>query len=157
MKKSIITFILTILTQLSAFSQNVITGHITDAATDEPLIGAYIVVKSGKEKGTVTDYEGNFKLATKSKFPLSLSVEYVGYRSQEIDVYDSQEPVEIQLKENPSKINEVVVVGYGTQKRTHLTGSVTTVKADVFSKAQTPTLDQALTGQVAGLNVTAAS
>lgn len=55
MKKSIITFILTILTQLSAFSQNVITGHITDAATDEPLIGAYIVVKSGKEKGTVTD------------------------------------------------------------------------------------------------------
>ena len=157
MKKSIITFILTILTQLSAFSQNVITGQITDAATDEPLIGAYIVVKSGKEKGTVTDYEGNFKLATKSKFPLSLSVEYVGYRSQEIDVYDSQEPVEIQLKENPSKINEVVVVGYGTQKRTHLTGSVTTVKADVFSKAQTPTLDQALTGQVAGLNVTAAS
>lgn len=61
------------------------------------------------------------------------------------------------LHDDFNALNEVVVVGYGTQKRQQLTGSVTTVKADVFQQAQVPTLDQALAGQVAGLNVTASS
>ena len=84
-------------------------------------------------------------------------VEYVGYRPLEVDVYDFEEPVEITLIDNSNRLNEIVVVGYGTQKRTQLTGSVTTIKADIFENAPVPTLDGALGGQVAGLAVTASS
>ena len=81
----------------------------------------------------------------------------MGYRPLEVDVYDASEPVDIQLIDNSNKLNEVVILGYGSQKRTQLTGSVTTVAAEIFSVSQAPTLDGALGGQVAGLNVTAAS
>ena len=142
---------------LYALAQGLITGSIKDARNGEALIGASVIVKSEKGKGVVTDIDGKFSLQTKKEAPLTLRVEYVGYRPLDVDVYDFEEPVEITLIDNSRKLDEVVVVGYGTQKRNQLTGSVTTIKADIFEKAVAPTLDGALGGQVAGLNVTASS
>ena len=138
-------------------AQTTITGRVTDAVSGEGIIGATVVPKSSKELGSVTDIDGNFTLVTKEKLPLTISVQYIGYRPQEVDVYDAEESVDVQLTESFSRINEVVVVGYGTQKRTQLTGSVTTLDEEIFSQAIAPTLDAALSGQVAGLNVTPAS
>ena len=142
---------------LYALAQGLITGSIKDARNGEALIGATVIVKNEKGKGAVTDVDGKFQLQTKKEVPLTLRVEYVGYRPLEVDVYDFEEPVEITLIDNSNRLNEVVVVGYGTQKRTQLTGSVTTIKADIFENSPVPTLDGALGGQVAGLAVTASS
>ena len=142
---------------LYALAQGLITGSIKDARNGEALIGASVIVKSDKGKGVVTDIDGKFALQTKKEAPLTLRVEYVGYRPIDVDVYDFEEPVDITLIDNSSRLDEVVVVGYGTQKRNQLTGSVTTIKADIFEKAVAPTLDGALGGQVAGLAVTASS
>ena len=142
---------------LLAAAQGLITGSIKDARNGEALIGASVIVKSEKGQGVLTDVDGRFRLQTKKEAPLTLRVEYVGYRSLDVDVYDFEEPVEITLIDNSNKLDEVVVVGYGTQKRNQLTGSVTTIKAEIFEKATAPTLDVALGGQVAGLAVTASS
>lgn len=157
MGKRLFILFVSVVAVLSGAAQTTITGTVVDGLTGEMIIGATIVPKSSNELGTVTDIDGNFTLTTNVQLPLTLSVQSVGYRPQEVDVYDSSEPIEIQLIDGSNRINEVVVIGYGTQKRTQLTGSVTTVASDVFSKAQVSTLDGALGGQVAGLNVTASS
>ena len=157
MVKRLFIATLVAISPLYALAQGLITGHIKDARNGESLIGASVLVKSEKGQGVVTDIDGNFSLQTKKEVPLTLRVEFVGYRPIDVDVYDFEEPVEIALIDNSNKLDEVVVIGYGTQKRNQLTGSVTTVKADIFEKAPAPTLDGALSGQVAGLAVTASS
>ncbi len=157
MKKLLFTLTLSLTVTLTVMAQTVLTGTVTDAATAEPLISAQVYVKSGKGVGATTDLEGKFRLETKESRPLTLAVDYIGYRTQEIDVYDDSEPIDIQLSENVNTLSEVVIIGYGTQKQTQLTGSVASVKADVFSQSKAPTLDGALSGMVAGLNVTASS
>ena len=141
---------------LLAIAQNLITGHITDVRTGEPLIGASVIVKSEKGQGVVTDYDGNFSLQTKVEAPLTLRVEYVGYRALDVDVYDFEEPVEIALIDNSNRLDEVVVVGYGVQKRKALTGAVTTVKNEELLQTST-SFDNILGGAVAGLDATASS
>ena len=141
---------------LWAIAQNLITGHIADVRTGEPLIGASVIVKSEKSRGVVTDVDGNFKLQTNVEAPLTLRVEYVGYRALDVDVYDFEEPVEIALIDNSNKIDEVVVVGYGVQKRKALTGAVTTVKNEELLQAST-SFDNILGGAVAGLDATSSS
>jgi len=141
---------------LLALAQNLITGHITDVRTGEPLIGASVIVKSEKGQGVVTDYDGNFSLQTKVEAPLTLRVEYVGYRALDVDVYDFEEPVEIALIDNANKINEVVVVGYGTQKRIELTSSISSVGKDLINQPLS-SVETALQGAVAGLNVSTTS
>ena len=141
---------------LLAIAQNLITGHITDVRTGEPLIGASVIVKSEKGLGVVTDVDGNFSLQTKVEAPLTLRVEYVGYRPLDVDVYDFEEPVEISLIDNASKLDEVVVVGYGAQKRLELTSSISSV-GDELLKQQNTSVESALQGAVAGLNVTTTS
>ena len=141
---------------LLAVAQGLITGHITDVRTGEPLIGASVIVKSEKGQGVVTDIDGNFSLQTKVEAPLTLRVEYVGYRALDVDVYDFEEPVEISLIDNASHLNEVVVVGYGAQKRLELTSSISSVGEDLL-KQQNTSVEGALQGAVAGLNVTTTS
>ena len=141
---------------LLALAQNLITGHITDVRSGEPLIGASVIVKSEKGQGVVTDIDGKFSLQTKVEAPLTLRVEYVGYRPLDVDVYDFEEPVEIALVDNANKINEVVVVGYGTQKRIELTSSISTVGKDVLNQPLS-SVENALQGAVAGLNVSTTS
>ena len=133
-----------------------ISGKVADAGTGEAIIGATIY-DSRSHVGVVTDAEGNFRIDV-ATFPSELKISYVGYEQKTIRVKgDDDDNLVVSLKEEGLKLDEVVVVGYGTQKRTQLTGSVTKVKADVFEKAPVPTLDGALSGQVAGLAVTATS
>ena len=141
---------------LLALSQNLIKGHIIDARTGEPLIGASVAIKSAKLQGVVTDEDGFFQLESKVEPPLTLKVKFIGYREQDVDVYDFEEPVEIALLDNANKLSEVVVVGYGTQKRKSLTGAVTTVKNDELLQVST-SLDNILGGAVAGLDATSSS
>ena len=156
MKKGLLLAIIIAFAPLWALAQNVVTGHISDVRTGEPLIGASIVVKSEKGQGVVTDYDGNFSLPTKKEAPLTLRVEFIGYRAIDVDVYDFEEPVEIALADNSNRLDEVVVVGYGVQQRKQLTGSVTTVNKDLLDQTVT-SFDNLLGGAVSGLNVTESS
>lgn len=157
MKNRILTIGLTgllALTSTTTEAQN-IKGKVTDARTGEAIIGATIQTKD-KKNGVLTDANGEFTINVKS-LPAKLNIAFVGYNPQQLTVYDDEDDVEILLAEHRSILNEVVVIGYGTQSRTQLTGSVTSLKAEIFEKSAAPTLDVALSGQVAGLNVTASS
>ena len=138
-----------------AASATPISGKVADAGTGEAIIGATIY-DSRHHVGVVTDAEGRFSINVAS-FPSELTISYVGYEQKSIRVKDDDNDIVVSLQEENHHLDEIVVVGYGTQKRTQLTGSVTKVKADVFETSQSATLDGALSGQVAGLSVTASS
>ena len=152
-KRLFLAAALTVATTFATWAQTV-QGTIVDASTGESIIGA--TVKYGDGKGVMTDIDGHFTIDVKS-LPVKLNISFTGYKPQTVTVYDDEEDINVKLTEKRSYLNDVVVVGYGTQSRTQLTGSVTTVKADVFENSTSATLDGALSGQVAGLNVTAAS
>lgn len=140
-----------------SYAQNVITGHIVDAQTNEPLIGASVIVKGEKTEGVVTDVDGNFSLQTKREAPLKLKVEYIGYRPIDVEVYDAEEPVDIKLREKHDFLGEVVVLGYTTVKRQNLTGAIASVKgSDVTSTAATGFNEQ-IQGQAPGLIISGTS
>lgn len=156
MKKRLFTLFVAVAAVLSASAQTTITGSVVDARTGESIIGATIVPKSSKELGTVTDIDGNFTLTTNGQLPLTLSVQSVGYRTQEVDVYDSSEPIEIHLTYGSNKIDEVVVIGYGQLRRQELTSAISTVDKQLLSQSNN-SVESALQGAVAGLNVTTTS
>lgn len=139
----------------AALTAQTITGKVVDSRTGTELIGATVATPD-HTKGVLTDISGEFRIDVK-KLPVKLSISFVGYIPQSLTVYDDEEDVLISLTERRSLLNDVVVVGYGTQKRTQITGSVVTVDAQVFENSSSATLDGALSGQVAGLNVTAES
>ena len=105
MVKRLFIATLVAISPLYALAQGLITGHIKDARSGESLIGASVIVKSEKGQGVVTDIDGNFSLQTKVEAPLTLRVEFVGYRPIDVDVYDFEEPVEIALIDNSNKLD----------------------------------------------------
>jgi TonB-linked SusC/RagA family outer membrane protein len=131
-----------------------INGKILDEKTQEPVIGA-IIVLVGEKGGTASDADGNFSLDVKS-LPATISIDYLGYKKQEVDIYESAEPIIIQLSESVNFLNEIVVVGYGTQKRKELTGSVVTLPKENLAQLST-SFETLLGGAVPGLNVTQTS
>lgn len=153
-KKILFLFILAVSHTVWTDAQN-IKGTVVDAHSGEAVIGANIMT-ADRKNGVATNGLGEFTIHVK-KLPVTLNITATGYKTQSLKVYDDENEVNISLSERRSLLEEVVVVGYGTQKKTQLTGSVATVKADIFEKSVAPTLDGALSGQVAGLNVTAAS
>lgn len=128
-----------------------INGKVADAVTGEAIIGASVIYNN--KIGAVTDVEGRFHLDIAS-FPSDISVSYVGYESLRVKIGERDSVVSIRLHEDAQTLNEVVVVGYGTQKRTQLTGSVTTISKDVLNNNVFPTADALLAGSVAGVQVT---
>jgi TonB-linked SusC/RagA family outer membrane protein len=134
--------------------QHVVQGKVTDAETGEPLPGATVLEK-GTTNGTVTDLQGNYSISIGSPDAI-LVFSYIGYLNEEIPVNDRTE-INIKLSEDIQSLEEVVVVGYGTQKRRDVTGSVASVKGDDISSVPTAGFDQALQGQVAGMQVQATS
>lgn len=145
------------LAPLWAIAQNLIKGHVTDIRTGEPLIGASVIVKSEKGQGVITDIDGNFSLQTKKEAPLTLRVEYVGYRPLDVDVYDFEEPVEIALADNSNKLEEVVVLGYQTLKRKSLTGAVSSVEGGDLESIAGASFTEKLQGQAPGMLVSNSS
>lgn len=129
-----------------------ITGKVVDSRTGETLIGATVYTQD-KSKGVVTNYDGEFSINV-SKLPVKLNISYAGYKNQELTVYDDEDEVNIQLTEKRSFLSDVVVVGYGTQKRTQLTGAVATINTDIIENTVSSTFDNFLQGAVPGVNVT---
>lgn len=132
-----------------------VTGKVIDAQTGEPVLGA-TVAEAGTGRGSLTDVDGLFSLNA-TTFPLRLRVSYVGYKSQDVKVGRAGQKLTVRIEEEIGNLNEVVVVGYGTQRRTQLTGSVTKIQSDVFDVSTSSSLDGALSGAVSGLNITPAS
>jgi len=134
----------------------ILEGTVIDHASGERVIGANIYDPTSQH-GTVTDIDGKFTLQI--AVPTSIKVSFIGYEPRTIFVNKeaSTKPLNIDLVEESAALDEVVVVGYGTQRRTQLTGSVSTIKTQALETNLTPTLDQALGGTVAGLNITASS
>jgi TonB-linked SusC/RagA family outer membrane protein len=128
-----------------------ISGTVIDEETREPVIGASVSLTSSAE-GTVSDVDGRFTLVAKS-FPVTVAVEYLGYRKQELDIYEYVNPIVITLRENTNFLEEVVVVGYGKQKRKELTGAVTSISKEAL-QSPAVSIDNLLGGAAVGLNVT---
>ena len=147
----ITAFTLTIVFHVMA-SATPIIGKVTDAGTGEAIIGA-TVYDSRAHQGVTTDAEGNFSIDV-TAFPSELKISFVGYEQQSIQIKGDDDDIVVALKEESHKLDEVVVVGYGTQKRTQLTGSVTTISKDVLNNNVFPTADALLAGSVAGVQVT---
>ena len=128
----------------------VLKGRITDP-TGEGVIGANVKVVDSTE-GTITDMDGNFSLMVTPNARLSIS--YIGYATQEVVVKD-QRPLNVTLKEDTRLIDEVVVVGYGVQKKANLTGAVSSVKMDdVLGDRPVVSVSDALKGAMPGLQIT---
>ena len=128
----------------------VLKGRITDP-TGEGVIGANVKVVNSTE-GTITDMDGNFSLMVTPNARLSIS--YIGYATQEVVVKD-QRPLNVTLKEDTRLIDEVVVVGYGVQKKANLTGAVSSVKMDdVLGDRPVVSVSDALKGAMPGLQIT---
>ena len=125
------------------------TGQVSDS--QGPLIGATVMEK-GTNNGTVTDFEGNFSLNVKPGATLVIS--YVGYKPQEIKAGDN---VRVNLKEDGHVVNEVVVIGYGTQRREAVTGSVANIGGEKLNQIAATNAAQALQGRVAGVLMTQTS
>ena len=132
-----------------------IKGKVLDEKTLEPIAGASISVTGSTGTGAVSDANGTFTLNVRS-LPVTISVNYLGYKVSEIVIYDYTEPVLIRLQEDINFLNEVVVIGYGAQKRKELTGSVASLPSAVLQQ-QVVSFDKLLGGAVAGLSITQSS
>ena len=122
------------------------TGTVTDAA-GEPIIGATVLIK-GTTNGTITDYDGKFALADAKKGSV-IQVSFVGYQTKEIIWNGST--LNIILADDTQALEEVVVVGYGVQKKVNLTGAVASVKGDALERRPVADATQSLQGMVPGL------
>lgn len=131
-----------------------ITGMVTDAESEDPLIGASIVV-TGTTTGTVTDFDGNFELNVPAS-ATSITVSYTGYGTQEIPLVEGQTAYNIQLASG-ELLQEVVVVGYGAVRKEDLTGAVTVLSEEDFNKGVITSPEQLIQGRAAGVQVTQTS
>ena len=135
---------------LTALAQQKVTGKVKDSS-GEPVIGASVIVKGNNTMGTITDFDGNFMLDVPAKSVLVIS--YIGYVTQEVPTA-GKNSLEIVLKEDTKTLDEVVVIGYGTQRKGDVTSSVASVKADNFVKGAVKDVGQLIQGKVAGLAIT---
>lgn len=150
----LIYIVLCLSLSLSAFAQERIT--VSGVVTDEeglPMIGAGVLEEGNLSNGTVTDVDGRYTITVPSDG--ALNVNFISYRTEIVKV-DGRRTVNIRLQPDNTVLDEVVVVGYGTMKKSDLTGSVASVSAKAIEDFKTGTVIEALGGQIAGVNVTAA-
>ncbi len=127
---------------------NVVKGTVVDEA-GIPIIGANVIIK-GTTNGTITDMDGNFSLEAEKG--ATLVVSYIGYTDYEVKV-SNQKNLSITLKEDSKALDEVVVVGYGTQKKVTLTGAVSAIKTDEIVKTKNENVQNMLSGKIPGVRV----
>ncbi len=142
------TLILMLVAQ-SAFAQSTqVTGTVLDE-TGEPLIGASVIEK-GTATGSATDFDGNFVLFVKDPASAVLQVSYVGYETQDVAL-KGQTKITVTLKESSALLDEVVVVGYGQQKKESVVGAISQVNSDDLLETPAANLSQAITGKIPGV------
>lgn len=125
-----------------------VTGTVTDVS-GEPIIGANIRIK-GTTTGTITDIDGNFSIEAKPQSVIEVS--YIGYLTQET-VINNQKSIRFLLKEDTKTLDEVVVIGYGVQKKADLTGSVANINTEKLNTQSNTNIGQALQGKIAGVDI----
>lgn len=147
-----VSLMVTLLTFCSflAWAQQTVTGTVSDA--EGPIIGASVVVK-GTSNGVVTDFDGNFTIEVNPEDVITVS--YIGYTPSEITVGD-QTQFNLVL-ETDNELDEVVVIGYGTQRKSDLTGSVSSISAEEMTQVPSSRVDQVLQGRASGVQVTQVS
>jgi len=149
LKSMLLSIALLFIMPITLWAQTIqVIGSVVDPM-GEPVIGATILEK-GTTNGSITDYDGNFTLSLSPN--ATLIVSYVGYSSQEIEL-QGRKSIKIQLKENSELIDEVVVVGYGTLRKSDMTGAISSVDVEDLSKRTTTNPAEALQGQIAGVNI----
>lgn len=134
-----------------AFAQTQVTGHVADVR-GEDIIGANVTVK-GTSNGTITDIDGNFTINVDDKNG-TLAVSFIGYKTKEVKIGEKAR-LQIVLEEDTETLDEVVVVGYGTQTKKSLTGAISDVKSDALTRSVSTTTAGALSGKIAGVSTRA--
>jgi len=154
MNKTLLTLALLLLVVGVSWAQYSVTGTVSDERTGEPLVGASLLIK-GTSTGTVTDLDGNFSLAIDSSEAMEIVVSSIGYTSKTIQISPNQTSLNIQLKEDATNLEEVVVTGLASSvKRSNLANAVSTVSArDLTGTTTIQTTDGALYGKVAGATI----
>lgn len=127
-----------------------IKGTIKDSA-GEPIIGANVILKGDATVGSITDIDGNFDLSVPSN--ATLQVSYIGYNTQDVSV-GNKSFLNITLKEDTETLDEVVVVGYGSQKKVNVIGSIASVDSKALESRAVPDVSNMLTGQMSGVTIT---
>jgi TonB-linked SusC/RagA family outer membrane protein len=153
MKQKYLFLLLFLLAQTFAFAQNKISGTVKDATKDETLIGVTVKEKNGKN-GTTTDVDGRFEIQCAADAVLEIS--YIGYKTLEINV-EGKQNLDIQMKEDDKVLEEVVVVGYGVQKKSVVTGAISKVKSSDLENMPVTRIEQSLLGRTSGVRVTTGS
>lgn len=150
MRLLLLTVLLTAVSHLPASAQTrVIRGCVTDAANHEPLIGASVTTEAGKT-GAVTDIDGNYQLTVPTGAK-QITVSYIGYVSKTVTL--SGDRADVSLESNDRQLGEVVVVGYGTTRKSDLTGSVSNVSSKDFNKGAISSPEQLINGKVSGVQI----
>jgi TonB-linked SusC/RagA family outer membrane protein len=142
---------LTVVTFPVSAQKLTIAGRVVDARTNDPIVGASVVVKS-TTTSVAADNNGGF-LLTVGKLPVVIEVSYLGYKPQSIDVYEITGELTVALKEDLSLLNEVVVVGYGTNAKRNVSGSLETVSNRQLANKPVISVGQALQGEVSGIEI----
>lgn len=148
-KRAALSILMSMLCLISLAQEKMITGKVTDSS-DTPMIGVTVVV-SGTTTGTVTDASGNYSIKVPEKSTLKFS--FIGFDTKVIEV-GNQSVINVTMSEGSSDIDEVVVVGYGTVKKTDLTGSVGTISSDNLVAKGTATMMESLQGEIPGVSIT---
>lgn len=142
-------------TSYSVQQRETVSGVIIDANTQETIVGASIMLK-GSSQGTVTDIDGKFSLSV-SKLPVTLVVSYVGYQKKEVKVSSLDGALTISLTEDTQMMDEVIVTGYGTFKKSAYAGSAANVKADKIADVPSVSFQDMLQGNATGVQFASAS
>ena len=150
--KKLFSLILLILLATAAFAQNTVTGSVKDAVTGEPLVGVGVLVSTGG--GAVTDLDGNFSVKAGNDATLTFSL--LGY-SDVVEPVNGRSIIEVFMKEDVNFLDEVVVMGYTTQKKNELSSSVVSLRSEELLDNSTPDLGNMIQGKAAGVVVMNAS
>jgi TonB-linked SusC/RagA family outer membrane protein len=135
-------------TDIDAMQQNIVSGTVTDAVTDEPLIGVSVVVK-GTTIGTVTNIDGEFSFSAPQR-ENTLVLSYIGYLTKEVVVTAGQ-PIRVTLEEEVLELEQVVVVGYGIQRKESVVGAISQIGTESLTMAGTDNITNALAGKLSGV------
>lgn len=148
-KRSLLLVALFVIGCLQLMAQTrTIKGEVTDAQNGEALIGATVMVE-GEKGGTVTDFDGNFSLQVSSSAK-KIKVSYIGYIDKVLSISDN---MKVKLESDSKALADVVVIGYGTARKSDLTGSVATVKSKDFNKSLVSSPEQLINGKVSGVQI----
>ena len=150
MKHYLLSALMMLMALITAQAQNItVNGTVLSATDDEPLIGASVVPASTNQ-GVTTDYDGNFTITVASGEKLTIS--YIGFQAVTVQATDG---MTVRLQEDALLLNEVVAVGYSTQRKVDVTGAITAVDVNEISKQNENNPIKALQGRVPGMNISA--